>query len=60
MGDGSETFREIVLDAFGPSETKEPSASANSDYRSSELSKTFSETEAGRILADGLKPLRSR
>ncbi len=52
---GSDTFREIVLGAFGPSETKEPSASANSNYRSSELGKAFSEAEAGRILADGLK-----
>lgn len=52
---GSETFREIVLDVFGPAETKEPSASANSNYRSSELGKAFAEAEAGRILADGLK-----
>lgn len=51
---GSETFRELVLEAFGPTETKEPSAAANSNYRSSELGKAFSETEAGRILADGL------
>jgi putative transposase len=52
---GSDTFREIVLEAFGPAETKEPSASANSNYRSSELGKAFSEAEAGRILADGMK-----
>lgn len=52
---GSDTFREIVLDVFGPAETKEPSASANSNYRSSELGKAFAEAEAGRILADGLK-----
>ena len=52
---GSDTFREIVLDVFGPDETREPSASANSNYRSSELGKAFAEAEAGRILADGLK-----
>ena len=52
---GSDAFREIVLEAFGPAETKEPSASANSNYRSSELGKAFSEAEAGRILAEGLK-----
>jgi REP element-mobilizing transposase RayT len=52
---GSDTFREVVLDVFGPAETKEPSATANSNSRSSELGKAFSEAEAGRILADGLK-----
>jgi len=52
---GSDAFRDIVLEAFGPAETKEPSASANSNYRSSELGKAFSEAEAGRILAEGLK-----
>ena len=40
--------------AFG-GKGEEPSASANSNYRSSELGKSFSEAEAGRILADGLK-----
>jgi len=51
----SKTFREIVLEAFGPAETKEPSRSANSNYRSSELGKAFSESEARHLLAEGLR-----
>jgi hypothetical protein len=44
-----------VLEAFGPTETKEPIRSANSNYRSSELGKAFAESEARLILAEGLK-----
>ncbi len=52
---GSDSFREIVLETFGPAETEKPSASTNSNYRSSELGKAFAEREARHILADGLK-----
>ncbi|MEX2581557.1 MAG: hypothetical protein WD342_21045 [Verrucomicrobiales bacterium] len=44
-----------MLKSFGPAETKEPSRSTNSNYRSSELGKAFSESEARHILSEGLK-----
>ena len=57
--DLSETARNLSSNPLRPrsfgGKGEEPSASANSNYRSSELGKSFSEAEAGRILADGLK-----
>jgi REP element-mobilizing transposase RayT len=52
---GSDTFRELVLDAFAPKATGKGRAATNTHYRSSELGKAFTEAEAARILAEGLE-----
>ena len=57
---GSDTFREIVLEAFGPAETKVPTRSGNSNYRSSELGKAFGEAEARTHSRSGTEALQSR
>jgi REP element-mobilizing transposase RayT len=55
---GSETFRDLVLGAFAPDSKQAKDrgrAATNSNYRSSELGKAFTEAEAGRLLAEGLE-----
>ncbi|MBU6179771.1 MAG: hypothetical protein KGR69_08895, partial [Verrucomicrobia bacterium] len=55
---GSETFRDLVLGAFAPDPKQAKDrgrAATNSNYRSSELGKAFTEAEAGRLLTEGLE-----